>query len=333
MAYTAFLNYLSYTIGDVVTYNGGTYVFTDVHTPGEWDASQVVQINNITTYGVSDFNTLPDYNVSSPLGAPKYKVVYNINNDDLVEFDGFPLDNEVYAPGATVAVEGYDFTRFSEDGVWAYEFSGWSLAKGLHEDIAYNPGDVYTFTNHDLILYASWSKVATISVDSAGRMTLNAAYKDAIDTLYIPEYFGGSRIKIIGGQAFFESSINTVVIPPNIIQVEADAFEDWTGSTLRFVDSNVTTKYPALQLDSYCFDNTPGLSEIILPYRWRAATGKLFPVTPKTSTFKIKIRNTEAYMSDLLDTDEVGFDVESYIADADNLGLNYSRIITWGYND
>ena len=117
MAYVTFLEYLPYSVGDVVAYGGGVYVFMADHLPGVWDPSQVVQINQTSSYPTADFNTLPNYNLSSPLAAPKYRVNYYVNNEDLVIFDAFPVDTEAYLPGAPVTILGYDYIRFSQDGV------------------------------------------------------------------------------------------------------------------------------------------------------------------------------------------------------------------------
>jgi len=330
MAYTEFLNYLSYRVGDVVVYNAGSYVFVTAHLPGVWNPLEVVQINQTTSYRTADFNTLPNYNLSSPLAPAKYHVSYYVNNDDLVMFDSFPVDTQVYLPGETAVIQGYDTTHFSQDGVWAYEFSGWSLIKGTLEEIVHTAGEQYIVSNHDLNLYAQWNKVPTITVDADGTLMLITTYKDAIQSLYIPEYFNGSRIKKIGTHAFLNSSIEDIVVPPNIVEIFANAFEGWTGSAIRFIDSEVTDKYPLLKLYVDCFYDTRNLVSITLPYRWRQATGIIFPeASNKSDVMNIYIRNTKAFMEEKLGVE----DAEDYIADASNLSINYDRVFHWGYND
>lgn len=329
MAYAVFSNFLSYDIGDTVTYEGYVYVFIVPHVPGGWDKTQVVQINPYVAYQtVQDFNTLPDYNLSTPLAAPKYTVQYHINNDSMILPSTFAVDTVAYNVGEVAVVQGHSYQHFSEDGVWVYTFAGWSLGKNLGDTINYVAGTEIIITNHDVHLYAQWIKTPTINVDDTGTMTLNPLYKDSLIKLIIPEYFGGSRIKIIGADAFLNSSIDEIVIPPSIIEIKSTAFYGWSGTTLRLVDAEVTTKYPALKLNADCFDNTPNLTEIIIPYRWREATGILFPAQFK-DTLTIKIRNTKLFMEEQLSV----ADAEAYIADASDPDMNYERLIYWGYND
>lgn len=328
MAYTEFLVYLSYNVGDVVTYNGGAYVFITAHTPGAWDYSQVVQINQTTSYASGDFNTLPNYNLSSPLGAAKYRVLYYPNNDAI----SIPIvsDTTAYLPGETATIQGYPYTHFSEDGIWAYSFIGWALAKGSSDDIAYEEDMEFVMGEHDLVLYAQWSKTATITVNSVGQLLLKQAYKDDIIKMIIPEYFGGTRIKSIGTDAFLNSSISEIVIPPNITDIYSNAFSGWTGTTIRFVDAEVTDKYLSLKIWADAFYDTPNLLSLTLPYRWRAASGVIFPeAADKAGIMTIYVRNTKAFMGEQLSES----DAEAYISDPSNPNLNYERIFYWGYND
>lgn len=278
-----------------------------------------------------DFNTLPDYNKSSPLGAPKYKIIYHENNDEVSTFDAFPEDTQVYATGEIALIQGYPYTRYSDDSIWEYTFAGWALAAGYSEPIAHVSGDEYIVENHDLILYAQWTRLSTLTVSAAGVLTVSEPHRTQIKTLIIPEYFLGTRIKTIGTDAFFNATIDTIVIPANIEEIREDAFNGWTGTTLRFIDTPVTGKYKALKLGAGCFNNTPNLVSIILPYRWREATGVLFNEQTKNGVFNIYIRNTKEYMEGMLDVPEDS--LETYIADQENMDVHYLRNIYWGYND
>lgn len=334
MAYAIFSIDQTYNVGDVVVYEGISYAFLYPHAPGEWNSAQVIAISPSFSYtsGVQDFNTLPNYNLSSPLPPGKFRVNYFVNNDSIVIPGNFPNDNNAYLPGEVATIQNYPYTHFSEDGIWAYTFAGWSLNKGLADGVDYYFGYELTMLNMDVNLYAQWTKVSTILVDSSAALTLKEAYRNAIPKMIIPEYFLGTRIKKIGTNAFLNSSVNEIVIPANIEDVGVDAFAHWTGTTLRFIDNEVTTKYPRLRLANGCFNNTPNLVNIILPYRWRAVQefpGKVFGAQPKSSVLHIYIRNTQEYMSELLNTG----DVEGYLADVDNPSLNYTRVFHWGYND
>ena len=331
MAHTEFVEYLSYNTGDLVSYRGVAFVFVTNHAPGPWDGSQVVQVNQRVSYTSADFNTLPDYNLSSPLPPAKFRVLYDLNNDDF-NIEGSVADNRVYLPGEEATILGYPYEGFSSDGLWVYTFSGWSLNKGIGSSTDFTEGLSYVMPATDLRLYAQWTKEPTVTVDADGTLKLKAIYKDKINTMIVPEYFGGSRIKIIGTDAFSDSSISEIILPASIKEVEAGAFDNWAGTTLRFIDADVTVKYPLLKLSAGCFKNTPNLRSIILPYRWQEADGILFPVV-QYKELSIYIRNTKDYMEELIAPDLESFDVEAYIAAPSALALNYSRTIYWGYNE
>lgn len=282
---------------------------------------------------MADFNTLPDYNKSRPIGPPKYKIKYLINNDDVATFDMFPVDTNVYATGETAIIQGYNPIRYSRSGIHTYKFTGWSLARGISQIIAHTPGDEYIVKNHDLTLYAQWSKIPTIQVDSTGAMTTATGHVHNISVLTIPEFFGGARITKIGSNAFPSSDIDTIVVPPSITNIAVNAFAGWTGSTIRFIDNPVTFKYPGLTLEAGCFNSTPNLLNVLLPLRWRNATGVLFPDHGKSGVLTIYIRNTKLFMTAILDTNVIGWNVEDHIAAPNNAVAGYTRVIHWGYNN
>lgn len=342
MALAVFSTDLSYNTGDVVTYEGVTYAFITPHVAGAWDITQVLSLNPAVSYiqGVQDFNTIPDYNVSRPIGAPKYRVTYLPNNDEIIVTDQFVQDNNVYAVGELVTIQDYPYVGFSQDGIWKYTFIGWAHNKNTDGIVTYTSG-VVTMPSQDIILYAVWAKTPTISVDASQAMTLNPLYKDSISKLVIPEYFNGTRIKEIQSFAFLNSSVKEVVIPPNIIKINENAFEGWSGDTIRFIDADVTAKYPKLTLRVNCFINTPNLVSIILPYRWQgvertipeAWEGKMLfgAEANKAAPFNIYIRNTKSFMQGVLSLG--ASDPESTYFSPNNVGLNYTRLIHWGYND
>ena len=275
------------------------------------------------------FNTLPDYNLSRPLGKPKYKVIYEINNDDLINVDSFPRDTQVYENGEVAIIQGHIGEHFSANGMHCYTFSGWSTSKDSMW-ITYHEGDQYIFKNKDLILYACWEKEDTVSVNAAGSLSLKSDFKQrGIPIIRIPEYFYGIRIKELADQAFKDSDVSTVVIPANISIIGASAFMRWTGSTLHFVDSEVTIKYPALEIAEGAFNGARNLTNIILPYRWHIFYDTLFGGDNIRGILRIYIRNTKDFISDKNQIDPANIDTE--LAGV-NSG-NYVREIYWGYND
>lgn len=333
MAYALFSVDRSYNVGDIVTYEGALYIFLYPHTPGSWNTSQVMAINPSVSYqtAVQDFNTIPNYNLSSPLPVARYRVNYHINNDDITITP--PTDNQTYLRGETAVCAGLSTTTYyySFDGVWAYQWLGWSL-NSTSNIVKYLAGHEITMDSIDINLYAVWSKTCILSVEPNGKVIISSAHLNGPDRLIIPEYIGPVRTHIIGKNTFTNSTIRDIIIPPSITDIEEYAFKGWRGSTIRFIDTDVTTKYPPLNLHGAVFEDTPNLIEIILPYRWRSwemdMSGKrLFPAQEKTNVFNIYIRNTQAFMSDLLNR----VYVETYIASPDE--PTYTRKIYWGYND
>lgn len=275
------------------------------------------------------FNTLPDYNLSRPLGKPKYKVIYEINNDDLINVDSFPRDTQVYKNGEVAVIQGHDGEHFSANGMHCYTFSGWSISKDSMWT-TYHKDDEYTFKNKDLILYACWDKEDTVSVDEDGSLSLKTKFKQrGIPIIRIPEYFYGIRIKKLGNGAFMGSDISTVVIPANISIIDADAFMWWTGRTIHFVDSEDTIKYPELQIYDSAFYGARNLTNIILPYRWHLFEGTLFGGDNITGILRIYIRNTKEFIADK--NERAIASINEELAGVDS--GNYVREIYWGYND
>lgn len=336
MAYALFSTERLYNVGDIVIYEGGTYVFLYPHTPGEWNVSQVLAINPSFAYQtvIQDFNTIPNYNLSSPLPVARYRINYYINNDEVTVPP--PTDNQTYLMGDTAVCAGLSTSTYyySVDGVWAYRWVGWSL-NSTSNIARYLAGQEITMTSADINLYAVWDKTCVLAVTPEGRVTINIPHHGGPQTLIIPEYIGPVRTHIIGKAAFSGSTIRDIVIPPSITDIEEHAFKQWYGGTIRFIDADVTTKYPSLKLHGAVFADTMSLIEIILPYRWRSwepgeSGDKLFPIQFKTNTFNIYIRNTKEFMSSLLNQ----ADVETYIAGPNQLSSPYyKRNIYWGYND
>ena len=277
------------------------------------------------------FNTLPDYNLSRPLGKPKYKVIYEINNDDLINVYAFPRDTQVYETGEVAVLQGHDGEHFSANGMHCYTFLGWSISKDSMW-VTYRKGAQYTFKNKDLILYACWSKEDTVSVDEDGSLSLKEDFKQrGIPIIRIPEYFYGIRIKKLADSAFAGSDISTVVIPANINVVGGGAFMWWTGRTIHFVDSEDTLKYPELEIYESAFYGARNLTNIILPYRWHKFYGSLFGGDNITGILRIYIRNTKEFIADKNQIDPLEEDLDAELA-GENDG-NYVREIYWGYND
>lgn len=277
------------------------------------------------------FNTLPDYNLSRPLGKPKYKVIYEINNDDLINVDSFPRDTRVYETGELAVIQGHVGEHFSANGMHCYTFLGWSISKDSMW-ITYREDDEYTFKNKDLILYACWAKADTVSVDEDGSLSLKEEFKQrGIPIIRIPEYFYGIRVKKLADGAFAESDISTVIIPANISIIAGGAFMGWTGRTIHFVDSEDTLKYPALEICESAFYNARNLTNIILPYRWHIFYGNIFGGDNITGILRIYIRNTKEFIADKNQIDITEEDLDAELA-LENSG-NYVREIYWGYND
>ena len=348
MVNTQFVDYLAYSKGSIVSYQGYWFIFIADHAPGSWNLTQVVQINPSllnTSSSSTNFNTLPDYNISRTLPLSKYKVIYHQNNDNIETIGNFIEDTQVYAPGESVTIKNYAGSYYTASGLYLYRFLGWSNIKGTgvvssFEELSTSyfyvaVASVHTMLDHDVNLYAQWQKIPTIIIDIEGILTLNTEAPETLnpDKLIVPEYFEGKRVKIIGISAFSNSTIAEITLPASIIYILDNAFDNWQGHTLKFIDTQITIKYPGLSLSSGCFANTPNLINIILPYRWCGVFGVVFPAVAG-KTMNIFVRNTFAFMQDLLSTPEATEEtVEATFAAPANPAVNYDRTIYWGWNN
>lgn len=280
---------------------------------------------------MSKNNLYPDYNTSRPLGEPKYRVNYNVNNDK-VTLDYTINDEKVYKKGSAVYIEGYgeNDIYFSDDGQYAYKFLGWSFGQNTNE-IDLSRGDELIIANYDVNLYAVWSKEFTLIVNEEGVMSFNTLKfgNKHIPLLIIPEYTPTNvRIKTIDTASFImESYITTILVPPNIELIKQNAFSDWLGKEIRFIDNPITVKYQGLYLEAGAFNNTPNLIDIVLPYRWVGAEGQLTNAISNKHN-KFYIRNTKEKMEEQINPPG---NIEAYLAPDDS--SEYTRKFYWGYND
>lgn len=331
---------LSYDAGTVVRYQGSFFVFNIYHPAGVWNPEHATPITTVRMRATTQpFNILPDYNLSSPLGPSKYKVRYLPNNDSINFPERFVVDTNVYLPGDMVTVLNYPYAHYSEDGVWLYTFIGWSLGKGINPIGTFNTG-TFLMPPQDITLYAQWAKECTLDLVHNNQVLVKLQHRQNITKLVIPEYLGGVRIKEIATYGFQNSTITEVVVPTSITRINAYAFSGWTGSRLRFTDGTVTHKYPALELKSDCFVNTPNLVELLLPYRWQKCLDLGSEELPKrlmdaelgkSGVVNVYIRNTKAAVAEYL---AIPFaSVEDRLFGSANPSMLYDRNIYWGYND
>lgn len=286
---------------------------------------------------MNNFNSFPDHNMSRPLGKPKFKVTYNLNAPD-VNIHDVPHDNNTYCRSETVTVIPFTGRFFTSCGCWSYEFQGWSYNKdGTRDSLIEN-----TFViDKDTTLYAVWLVIQTLDVTyetGNSGIKIKAEYKDALAYLRLPEYYGphplsgGPRIKRILSDAFDESTITTIVVPPNITHIDAAAFKNWQGRELRFIDQTITEKYPPLVISTGAFENNMFLSKIILPYRFNnieIATGSSSIFNSDSGLERtIKIRRTKENLAE--STNKKVEDIDSLVSqETDSYVLN----LHWGYND
>lgn len=272
--------------------------------------------------GKQKFNTLPDYNISRPLGRPKYKVIYHINNDEL-NIDRVPVDTKAYSNGDVATILEFEYPGYyTQDGLFWCEFSGWAYAENASTVL--QGTDTRLIEDSDVHLYAQWSKSSTLQVDSHTQ-TITGFIEHAnmrIPRLVIPEYHQGIRLVRLGG-AFEGINIDEIVIPPSIHTIEGGAFYGWNGTSLQFVDAPVSIKYPALTLEDVSLGALNNVARVVLPYRWRYYdTPYLIESYERVlgEPLQICIRNRKAYMEELND----GLELDTDIA-----GVKF----IWGYNE
>lgn len=274
-------------------------------------------------------NTLPDYNKSRSLGKPKYKVIYHVNNDSILNIDQFIIDNQVYAEGDIVTIKDYNIDHPSVDGLSMYSFVGWAYSPTASYAIEVNPLQELTVNSKDIVLYAQWESVPTVHVLNDGGIYIKEDFRSSLRHLSIPEYYRGKRITKIVAPGFSNTRITSILIPASIKQIESGAFDRWLGTSISFAEAEITEKYPGLILDSGVFSNTTNLTNILLPYRLLGFSSLVFPKENKA--IDIYVRHRKEYMSVL-----TGIPlnvIDDVLADENDADVGYIRNIQWGYNE
>lgn len=274
-------------------------------------------------------NTLPDYNTSRPLGKPTYKVEYFINNDDIVNVNEFVFDTQVYAEGETVLIKSYETKHFSIDGTKEYSFIGWTRSPNARYIIDVPEGSELTIHSSDIKLYAQWEEVSTLHMTADNGVSLKREYVLSLPNLNIPEYLQGRRVKKIVSPGFAFARASSITIPASVVEIEAEAFDNWKGHSIYFADAEITDKYPGLTLGEEVFSNTPNLTNILLPYRLVSFTSPVFPGENKV--LNIYVRHTKQYMS--VATGIPIADIDDALAGSNDTPKGYVRHIEWGYNE
>lgn len=274
-------------------------------------------------------NTLPDYNTSRPLGDPKFKVVYHINNDQIININQFVVDNQVYCDGETVVAKNYTLEHASADGMTMFSFVGWAYTSNSSYAIDVFPGQEMTINSGDIVLYAQWEETPTVVITNNGGLYIKEEYRLRLSHLNIPEYYRGKRITRIVYPGFRQSRMSSIVIPASIVNIASYTFENWMGTSVTFAEAEITNKYPGLTLEANVFKDTPNLTSILLPYRLKYFVATVFPAQNKS--LSIFVRHRKEYMS--LVTGFPSDEIESILSDDNNAGERYIRTIQWGYNE
>lgn len=273
-------------------------------------------------------NTLPDYNTSRPLGDPKFKVVYHINNDQISNIDHFIIDNQVYCDGETVVAKNYTLKHASADGMTMFSFVGWAYTSSSYA-IEVFPEQEMTINSGDIALYAQWAETPTVVITNNGGLSIKPEYCLQLSHLIIPEYYRGKRITRIVKPGFSQSRITSIVIPASITHIDSGTFDGWMGMSVTFAEAEITDKYPGLTLGADLFKNTPNLTSILLPYRLIHFEAKVFPAQNKF--LSIFVRHRKEHMS--LVTRYPSDTIESILSDDNDNEEGYIRTIQWGYNE
>ena len=120
-----------------------------VTTPGEWIANG----DGTITRDVTKKCTYCGY--EEKVKEHQVKLTYNANGGEGT------INSTTGAAGESVTVAENVFTRNN------YTFTGWNTqADG--KGTAYKPGDSFTLTDEDTVLYAQWNKLVTVSFDLCG---------------------------------------------------------------------------------------------------------------------------------------------------------------------
>lgn len=257
----------------------------------------------------------------------KLRVFYHANIDFALfpSSEPFVNDNTLYNYDAIATILGIqsDYKLVTADGLWIYEFAGWTRDPSLIGSPTVTVGSMINLKS-DLHLFAVWDKHSTLTIDALTGTVSFASVADAalVSTLIIPERLNGVLVRVIPTNFTINASnLSYIELPPFLTTIKAHAFDGFIGDTIRFAEP-ITYVVPSVSIEEHAFINTTNLAYILIPASVTAIAANAFPVvTNKQFSILCRIPELSA---------PVGW-VSGWYA-ASDLASNYSVNIVWGYD-
>ena len=268
----------------------------------------------------------------------KFCVHYHSNNADIVLRSKlqFVQDSRAYLYGDTATIKGWNTTMLSVYGHTAYKFLGWMRNSTEVTDDLLEEGNLLEMKS-DVHLYAKWQTESTLTITSNGIVGIKNAYRRSLVTLEIPEYINTIPARIIPANFIFNTAtdqhatnLDRIVLPKNLNEIQAMAFNGFTGSSIVFPETPVSNLYAGVTIGQNAFVSTPNLLNILLPANIVTMHQLAFPqVTNKMMYIYIRyLKNNKPLW--YIDDDDTAHGWHTEWAAAS--GNSYTVNIVWGYN-
>ena len=193
---------------------------------------------------------------SGPIDESDNIITYDTNGGEYILSDGLPMNKVVYStlhhPRPNTSI-GTDIMK--RDG---YTQIGWNTKADLSGEHIGLGSRYLDLNNHTFTLYAEWSKYSNLN-EFEYHLNVDQyivdKYIGTSKEVSIPEYIDNMPVTTIGEKAFFETSVETVVLPKSISKVEQLAFGRCSIKEIYFYDNLV-------EIEDGCFVESNNLSTI-----------------------------------------------------------------------
>ena len=201
-----------------------------------------------------------------PIDESDNEITYDANGGEYILSDGLPMNKVIYStihhPRPNTSI-GTDIMK--RDG---YTQIGWNTKADLTGEHIGLGSRYLDLDNHTFTLYAEWSKHSDKSNFTYHEVE-NEIYIDKfvgdIKDVSIPEYIDDKVVTTICEKAFFETGVETVVLPKSITKVEQLAFSRCALKELYFFDN-------LIEISDGCFMEDSDFSSVhinaILPPKY-----------------------------------------------------------------
>lgn len=300
-------------------------------TQAQETSSTLDPLNQGVVFVTNEDGSTVQRNDLSDLPVFKFRVYYDLNNDE-IDLNGIPFveDTRAYLYNDTATIKGWNLEMLSYDGVYAYQFVGWSRGPEGVQDSTYDTGNLVTIMS-DIKLYAVWEKVSTLTNTVAGVVSIKDAYKFSLHTLIIPNIVNNNMVREIPTDFLLHPTdptkhavnLMTIDLPDYLWTIKSGAFNGFEGSSIILPETerdDIT--YPGIEIEGNAFIATPNLQDIVIPANVHTIGLNAFPIV-NDKTLNIYCRILEQNKPDTWNA--------QWYADSDVVS-NYVVNIMWGHN-